>query len=186
MYHVGHSSDALCHTNCTLSGHSSDPLPKCLGTLQMPDFYLTPYQYIFDHSSDPNTQAFHIHGCYPDWILKQWVGVFFYFFYFFFVAWGGPTGTTLAGRKILYAYILHDLARPTECYVGLFPKGTYPLKNSLEPPPWPTGLPYPERGVGSGTVRLSLDRPTPPADPTLKSGRVPTSQLCRRKASVWD
>jgi hypothetical protein len=35
---------------------------------------------------------------------------------------------TLAGRKMLYAYILHDLARPTECYVGLFPEGTYATK----------------------------------------------------------
>jgi hypothetical protein len=91
---------------------------------------------------------------------------------------------TLAGRKMLYAYILHDLARPTECYVGLFPEGPYPLKNSLEPLPWPKGLPYPKRSVGSGTVKLSPDRPTSPADTTLKSGRVPTSQLSRRRASV--
>jgi hypothetical protein len=51
-----------------------------------------------------------------------------FFFFFFFVAWGSRTDTTLAGRKMLYAYRLHDLARPTECYVGLFPKGTYATK----------------------------------------------------------
>jgi hypothetical protein len=151
-------------------GYSSDTLlpPSCirLATLQIR---------LRENMGLPSPEAFPGQSTY-----------FSILFFIFFVAWGGRTGTTLAGRKILYAYILHDLARPTECYVGLFPKGTYPLKNSLEPPPWPTGLPYPERSVGSGTVRLSLDRPTPPADPTLKSGRVPTSQLCRRKASVWD
>jgi hypothetical protein len=99
--------------------------------------------------------------------------------YFFLVACGGHTAMTLAGREMLYVYILHDLARPTECYVGLFPKGTYPLKNSLEPPPWPKGLPYPKRSVGSGTVKLSPDRPTSPTDMTLKSCRVATSQLSR-------
>jgi hypothetical protein len=152
--------------------HRSMPFPKNCGYSS--DYLASggrpPAWHHIDHSSD------------PPWDMGKYLcGQ-----YFFLVACGGHTAMTLARREMLYVYILHDLARPTECYVGLFPKGTYPLKNSLEPPPWPKGLPYPKRSVGSGTVKLSPDRPTSPADMTLKSCRLATSQLSRRRASVWD
>lgn len=48
--------------------------------------------------------------------------------FFFFVAWGGHIAMTLAGRKMLYAYIRHSLARPTVPYVmwDSSPKGPTP------------------------------------------------------------